>query len=72
MHGVAYRQIFDLSDLNAAQICVPPGNSGQPGSTHYGDNLERWRTVQYHPLYVEWADIDANAESRLELIPRTL
>ena len=72
VHGVAYRQIFDLSDLNAAQICVPPGNSGQPGSPHYGDNLERWRTVQYHPLYVEWADIDANAESRLELIPRTL
>jgi hypothetical protein len=28
-HGVSYRQIFDLSDLNAARILIPPGNSGQ-------------------------------------------
>ena len=69
IHGVSYRQIFDLADLNAAQICVPPGNSGQPGSPHYGDNLERWRQVEYHPLYVEWDDIEANAEAHLKLVP---
>ena len=69
MAGVSYRQIFDLSDLNAAQICIPPGNSGQPGSAHYSDNIERWRDVEYHPLFIDWADIDANAEGRLELAP---
>jgi penicillin amidase len=67
--GVSFRQIFDLRDLNAAQICIPPGNSGQPGSAHYGDNVERWRDVQYHPLYVRWADIEANAEAELLLTP---
>jgi len=69
MAGVSYRQIFDLSDLNAAQICIPPGNSGQPGSPHYADNVERWCDVEYHPLFIDWADIDANAEARLELVP---
>lgn len=68
-HGVSYRQILDLRDLNAARIVIPPGNSGQPGSPHYADNLERWRTLQYHPLFTAWPDIEANAESELRLTP---
>ncbi len=67
--GVSYRQIFDLSDLNAARICIPPGNSGQPASPHYADNIERWREVEYHPLLVSWPDIEANAEAELRLVP---
>ncbi len=66
-HGVTYRQIFDLHDLNAAEICIPPGNSGQPGSAHYRDNLERWVQVEYHPLYINWDDINDHAEYYLEL-----
>jgi penicillin amidase len=68
-HGVSFRQVLDLRDLNAARICIPPGNSGQPGSPHYGDNLERWQRVEYHPLFVEWSDIEANAEAELTLVP---
>jgi len=68
-HGVSYRQIFDLSDLNAARILIPPGNSGQPGSPHYGDNVERWLNLDYHPLYIDWRDIDANAEAEQLLAP---
>jgi penicillin amidase len=67
--GVSFRQIFDMRDLNAARICIPPGNSGQPGSPHYGDHVQRWRDVEYHPLFVEWADIEANAEGELRLTP---
>lgn len=67
MAGVSYRQVLDLTDLNAAQICIVPGNSGQPGSPHYADNVERWRDVKYHPLYINWADIAANAEATLIL-----
>ncbi|MFQ5380279.1 MAG: penicillin acylase family protein [Dehalococcoidia bacterium] len=67
--GVSYRQLFDLADLNAARICVPPGNSGQPGSPHYADNVERWRNVEYHPLFVDWDDIEANTEAHLRLDP---
>jgi penicillin amidase len=67
--GVSYRQVFDLSDLNAALVCIPPGNSGQPGSPHYADNVQRWRDVEYHPLYIDWRDIAANAEADLTLVP---
>lgn len=67
--SVSYRQIFDLADLNAAQVVIPPGNSGQPGSPHYADNIERWRTVTYHPLFVDWGDIERNAEAHLTLRP---
>ena len=67
--GVSYRQVLDLSDLNAAQVCIPPGNSGQPGSPHYSDNVDRWRNIQYHPLYINWDDIRANAEATLQLEP---
>jgi penicillin amidase len=65
--GVSYRQIFDFADLNAAQICIPPGNSGQPGSPHYADNVQRWHDVEYHPLFIDWDDIEANAEARMTL-----
>ena len=69
LHGVSFRQIYDLNDLNAARICIPPGNSGQPGSPHYSDNVDRWRDVEYHPLFVDWSDIEANAEGELQLTP---
>ncbi len=68
-HGVSYRQILDLADLGTAQICIPPGNSGQPGSPHYGDNLDRWREVEYQPLTTQWDDIDRSAEAVLQLVP---
>ncbi|MDA0269547.1 MAG: penicillin acylase family protein [Chloroflexi bacterium] len=68
-HGVTYRQIIDLADLNGMKICIPPGNSGQPGSPHYADQLEHWLNVEYHPLYTRWADILASAEHSLELKP---
>jgi penicillin amidase len=70
VHGVSYRQVLDMGDLNAAQIVIPPGNSGQPGSPHYSDNIERWLNVEYHPLFVEWGDIEANAEAELRLTAR--
>ena len=69
-HGVSYRQILDMGDLNAAQIVIPPGNSGQPGSPHYADHVDEWMNVEYHPMFVEWSDIEANAEAELELTPR--
>ena len=51
------------------QICIPPGNSGQPGSPHYADQVERWLNVEYHPLYTQWKDIEASAEQTLDLRP---
>ena len=69
-HGVSYRQLFDLSDLNAAEIVIPPGNSGRVGSPHAADNLERWKSVDYHPLFVEWSDIEVHKHAETALTPQ--
>lgn len=69
-HGVSYRQIFDMADLDSGRIVIPPGNSGRPTSPHYSDNIERWLTLDYHPLLVTWPEIEANAEATMELQPR--
>lgn len=67
MHGVSYRQILDLKDLNSALVVIPPGNSGQPGSPHYADHIENWIDVKYNPLFVNWDDVQSNKESDLRL-----
>ena len=68
-HGVSYRQIFDLADLNGARIVLPPGNSGRPDSPHYNDHIHKWLDMEYFPLYIEWADIESNSEGSLTLRP---
>ncbi len=68
-HGVSYRQIFDLADLNGARIVLPPGNSGRPDSTHYDDHIHKWLEMEYFPLYIEWDEIEANSEGTLTLKP---
>ena len=68
-HGVSYRQIFDLSNLNGARIVLPPGNSGRPDSSHYNDHIHKWLEMEYFPLYIEWDDIAANSEGKLTLEP---
>ena len=68
-HGVSYRQIFDLSNLNGARIVLPPGNSGRPDSPHYNDHIHKWLDMEYFPLYIEWEDIEANGEGSLRLSP---
>ena len=64
-HGVSYRQIFDLANLNGAHIVLPPGNSGRPDSPHYNDHIHKWLDMEYFPLYIEWDDIEANSEGSL-------
>jgi acyl-homoserine lactone acylase PvdQ len=51
------------------QIVLPPVNSGQPGSPHYADGIAPWLALEYHPLYTEWKDIEANAETEQILRP---
>lgn len=43
IHGPGYREVFDLSDLDASRFIIATGQSGNPLSPHYGDLAERWR-----------------------------
>jgi penicillin amidase len=65
----AYRQIIDLGNL-ANSVCVnTTGQSGQPGSRHYDDQIDDWRFGRYHPMLFDRAQIEQQAEARLTLSP---
>jgi penicillin amidase len=68
-HTVSYRQIIDLSDFNRSVAVLPSGQSGNPASRHYGDMIDAWRRVEYHPMPFEREEVERHAESRLTLTP---
>jgi penicillin amidase len=49
-HGASYREIIDVADWDRSVATSVPGQSGQPGSPHYGDLLPLWGADQYFPL----------------------
>lgn len=65
----SFRLIVDFGDLSASQSITTTGQSGHASSDHYADQIERWRTVQYHPLLWTREQVDAAASQRLTLLP---
>ncbi|MBX5451671.1 MAG: penicillin acylase family protein, partial [Thermogemmatispora sp.] len=66
----SYRQIVNLADLNASLSGHAPGQSGHPGSRHYGDFVRPWLRTEHHPMLFERQTIEENMEGRLFLQPR--
>jgi len=46
IHGPEFRAVFDLSDLDASEFVIAPGQSGDLFSRHAADFLGRWRDGQ--------------------------
>lgn len=67
--GASYREIFDLSDWDNSLAINTPGQSGQPGSTHYSDLLQMWSEGKYFPLFYRREKVEANTTERLVLQP---
>jgi penicillin amidase len=65
----SYRQICDLSNWDRSQSIHPVGQSGHPGSKHYADLINAWRTMQYHPMPWSRARVEDVAAERLTLEP---
>ena len=65
----SWRQIIDLSDLDASVGTHTIGQSGNPASPHFKDLFPLWSTGQYHPLPFSRPAVEAATESRLELLP---
>lgn len=70
-HGASFREILDVSDWDRSVATNVPGQSGQPGSTHYADLLELWAEGRYFPLLFSQAKVEATAKQRLLLTPMT-
>jgi len=67
--GAVYRLVTDFSNLDGSLFTLGPGQSGQPGSPHYGDLLERWNNGAFFPLHYSRAVVVANTKNTLVLNP---
>ena len=65
-----YRQIVDLGDLSRSRWALPPpGLAEQRLSAHYADAVEPWLAGRYRPMSWTRAQVDADAEATLTLVP---
>jgi penicillin G amidase len=50
IHGAGYRAVYDLSNLNKSRYIIATGQSGNPLSSNYSDQLEPWRNGAMYRL----------------------
>jgi penicillin amidase len=65
----SWRQIIDLSDLDASVGVHTVGQSGNPASPHFKDQFPMWIKGEDHPLPFTRAAVEAAAEGTLTLVP---
>jgi penicillin amidase len=68
--GASYREILDTADWDHSLAVNTPGQSGQPGSSHYSDLLPLWDKGEYFPLLYSRKAVEMNARDRLMLAPK--
>jgi len=68
--GPPFRFIADLGDLDHCLGLLAPGQSGQPGSKHYDDQIQAWFNRGYHPMFFNRQAVEKETKGILHLIPR--
>ncbi len=68
-HGSSMRYVADLSPGETGYIILPGGNSGNPFSRHYYDQLERWIAGPQRKIVMPGDPGMVEAESKVELTP---
>jgi penicillin amidase len=64
------RMILDLSNFDNSLSIHTTGQSGHPFSEHYGDMIELWRNIDYHPMPFTRDAVEAASQTRLVLSPQ--
>src|SRR5579883_835922 len=67
--GAEYRLIVDLANPTCIWATQNVGQSGQPGSPHYQDQLPDWARGDYHVLNLERSKIEAERAGYVRLEP---
>jgi penicillin amidase len=68
-HGASFREVLDVADWDRSTALNVPGQSGQPGSPHYGDLLPLWSEGRYFPFLYSREKIEQASTDRLLLTP---
>ncbi len=66
---VSYRHIIDLGDLSTHWTVNSTGNSGQPRSKYFSDQISLWRSLALHPILFNKGDIQRDTKEVLSLEP---
>ena len=69
VHGVTYRGVYDLADLDNSRFAVPLGQSGNmlsPWARHF---VERWQKLGYIEIPGNRAEVARTAIGTLQLAP---
>jgi penicillin G amidase len=61
--------VLDVGNWDAAVMTNAPGQSGVPGSPHYGDLLEGWAAGDTFPLLYSRAAIESATVQRIVVTP---
>jgi penicillin amidase len=69
VNGATYRHVFDLADWDRGVATSAPGQSGQPGSSHYADLLPLWAEGRAFPLLYTRQAIEQATLHKLQLAP---
>lgn len=67
--GVEYRIVVDFAEPDRFLAIQNAGNSGQPGSAHYGDQFAAWIGGEYRAVRLDRAGVEAETVGRTELTP---
>ncbi|WP_185966284.1 penicillin acylase family protein [Ectopseudomonas mendocina] len=70
VYGPSTRRLVDLGDADKALGGIPVGQSGVPFDAHYGDQAAAHVAGEYQPLHLSEADVTANSQGTLTLLPR--
>jgi penicillin amidase len=67
--GPSFRMVLDVGNWDNSRAVNYPGESGNPGDTHYRDLTEMWLTGKYFPLLYSRAAIEDASVTRILLKP---
>jgi len=67
--GPPFRMIADLGNLSNTLGLLTPGQSANPASPHYDDQVLAWTSKGYHKLLWEREDVERGKGSLLRLLP---
>jgi penicillin G amidase len=69
--GASFRIIADPTDWDRSVGTNAPGQSGDPDSPHYRDLFEPWASGRYFPVLFSRPKVEAVAESKVTLVPKS-
>lgn len=67
--GQSFRTVMSLANFDDSVIVNTLGESGQPFSKHWGDNIDDWNGGRYHQFLFSSSAVNAKTEATLTLHP---